>query len=48
MGHEQVWAHVMVNFNGPKLSEYANKIDVESKVPNWYVGDVLFQSTPTL
>ncbi len=34
MGHEQVWAHMMVNFNGPKLSEYANIfiIDVESKV----------------
>ena len=36
MGHEQVWAHMIVHFNGPKLFEYANKINVESKVPNWW------------
>jgi len=36
MGHEQVWAHMIVHFNGPKLLEYANKINVESKVPNWW------------
>jgi hypothetical protein len=36
MSHEQVWAHMMIQFNGPQLSEYAKKIDMESRVPNWW------------
>jgi hypothetical protein len=35
MGHEQVWAHMIVYFNGPKLLEYANKIN-----PNISIEDI--------
>ena len=36
ISHEQVWANMMVQFNGPSLSVYAKRLDTESRVPNWW------------
>jgi hypothetical protein len=37
MSHEQVWAHMAVQYNGPELDAYAEKLDVDSSsVPNWW------------
>jgi hypothetical protein len=37
MSHEQVWAHMAVQYNGPELDAYAEKLDAESRSgPNWW------------
>ena len=36
MTHEQVWAHMVIRYNGPELDEYTKILDVESRVPNWW------------
>jgi hypothetical protein len=36
MSHEQVWAHMMVQFNGPPLGTYAQMLDAESRMLNWW------------
>ena len=36
MSHEQVWAHMMVQFNGPPLGTYAQTLDAESRMLNWW------------
>jgi hypothetical protein len=33
---EQVWAHMMVQFNGPPLGNYAQTLDAESRMHNWW------------
>jgi len=35
MSHEQVFAHMIIGFNGPSTSEFATKIRAASKFPNW-------------
>jgi hypothetical protein len=32
MTNEQVWAHMVMQYNGPALDEYAENLDVESRV----------------
>ena len=37
MSNEQVWAHMVVQYNGPELDAYAEKLDVDSSsVPSWW------------
>jgi hypothetical protein len=36
MSHEQVWAHMVIQYNGPTLAAYAEQLDVESRMPNWW------------
>ena len=36
MTNEQVWAHMVIQYNGPELDEYTKILDVESRVPNWW------------
>jgi hypothetical protein len=36
LSHEQVWAHMMVQFNGPSLPAYAQMLNAESIAPNWW------------
>ena len=35
MRREQVFAHLMIGFNGPPVPEFAAQQDVESRQPNW-------------
>jgi hypothetical protein len=35
MGHAQVFAHLMIGFNGPTIAEFATLMDIESRQPNW-------------
>lgn len=35
MHREQVFAHLMIGFNGPPVPEFAAQLDVESRQPNW-------------
>jgi hypothetical protein len=36
LSHEQVWAHMMVQFNGPSLPAYAQMLNADSIAPNWW------------
>ncbi len=36
MSHEQVWAHMVIQYNGSKLAAYADQLDVESRINNWW------------
>ena len=37
MTAEQVWAHMLVLYNGPTTVEaYADKLNVDSRVPGWW------------
>ena len=37
MTAEQVWAHMLVLYNGPTtVAAYANKLNVDSRVPGWW------------
>ena len=36
MTNEQVWAHMVIQYNGPELDEYTQTLDAESRVPNWW------------
>ena len=36
MTNEQVWAHMVIQYNGPELNEYTQTLDAESRVPNWW------------
>jgi hypothetical protein len=40
MSREQVWAHMMIQYNGPTLAAYAEQLDVESRIPNNWWGHV--------
>jgi hypothetical protein len=33
--HTQVFAHLMIGFNGPSVIEFAQLLDIESGQPNW-------------
>lgn len=35
LGHNQVFAHLMIGFNGPSVIEFAQQLDIESRQPNW-------------
>jgi hypothetical protein len=35
MGPNQVFAHLMIGFNGPSVTEFAQVLDIESRQPNW-------------
>ena len=35
LGHAQVFAHLMIGFNGPTVDEFTELIDIESRQPNW-------------
>jgi hypothetical protein len=35
MGHEQVFANLIIGFNGPSVPEFATQLDIESRQPNW-------------
>ncbi len=35
MRREQVFAHLMIGFNGPSVPEFSAQLDVESRQPNW-------------
>ena len=35
MGHEQVFANLIIGFNGPSVPEFAAQLDIESRQPNW-------------
>ena len=35
MRREQVFAHLMIGFNGPPVPEFAAQLDIESRQPNW-------------
>jgi hypothetical protein len=35
MRHAQVFAHLMIGFNGPTVPEFMELIDIESRQPNW-------------
>ncbi len=35
MGHAQVFAHLMIGFNGPTVNEFTELIEIESMQPNW-------------
>ncbi len=35
MGHAQVFAHLMIGFNGPTIDEFATLMNIESRQPNW-------------
>ncbi len=34
MGHAQVFAHLIIGFNGPTIDEFATQMDIESRQPN--------------
>jgi hypothetical protein len=35
LGHAQVFAHLMIGFNGPSVTEFAELLDFESRQPHW-------------
>jgi hypothetical protein len=35
MGHAQVFAHMVIGFNGPPVKEFERLIEIESRQPNW-------------
>ena len=35
LGHAQVFAHLMIGFNGPTVTEFAELLDFESRQPHW-------------
>ena len=35
MGHAQVFAHMIIGFNGPPVKEFERLIEIESRQPNW-------------
>jgi hypothetical protein len=35
MGHAQVFAHMIIGFNGPRVKEFESLIEIESRQPNW-------------
>ena len=35
LAHAQVFAHLIIGFNGPPINEFTKLIDIESRQPNW-------------
>ena len=35
LSHDQVFAHLIIGFNGPTVAEFAAHLDIESRQPNW-------------
>ena len=35
LSHDQVFAHLIIGFNGPTVAEFAAQLDIESRQPNW-------------
>ena len=35
LSHAQVFAHLMIGFNGPSVHDFTAQLDIESRQPNW-------------
>ena len=35
LGHAQLFAHLMIGFNGPTVTEFAEELNFESRQPHW-------------
>ncbi len=35
MGSNQIFAHLMIDFNEPSVTEFAQVLDIDSRQPNW-------------
>jgi hypothetical protein len=35
LGNDQVFAHLIIGFNGPSVIDFSTQINTESRQPNW-------------